>query len=65
MRKYSLCLQSVPLSTDRLQQADCVLICTKHSAIDGHLIGQQACLIVDTRNAMQGIPCDSSRVLQA
>jgi UDP-N-acetyl-D-glucosamine dehydrogenase len=45
---------SVPLTAEALQQADCVLIVTDHSALDYGLIRRHARLIVDTRHAMAG-----------
>jgi UDP-N-acetyl-D-glucosamine dehydrogenase len=47
--------ESVPLTASALQDADCVLVITDHSAFDWELIGQQARLIVDTRNALKGV----------
>ena len=46
--------ESVPLTGRELQQADCVLIVTDHSALDYDLIRREAKLIVDTRHAMAG-----------
>ena len=47
-------LQSVPLSDDELQTADCVVIVTDHSQIDYQRVCQLTSLIVDTRNALNG-----------
>jgi UDP-N-acetyl-D-glucosamine dehydrogenase len=41
---------------DDLRGADLVLILTNHSAFDYHRIGEHAEIIVDSRNAMNGIP---------
>jgi UDP-N-acetyl-D-glucosamine dehydrogenase len=46
-------LQSVPLTTEVLSNADCVIIATDHSAIDYELLAEQAPLIVDTRNVLR------------
>lgn len=45
---------AVALNEAALEDADCVLILTDHSAIDYHLITRRASLIVDTRNATKG-----------
>ena len=43
--------QSVELTTDRLADADCVLLVTDHTAFDVEEIVEHASLVVDTRNA--------------
>ncbi len=45
-------LQSVPLTPETLQNADCVVIATNHLAFDAEFILQHAPLIVDLRNAI-------------
>ena len=56
MRKYGdLGLRSVPLSKDSVAGYDCVLIATRHKAYDWQMIADYAQLIVDTRNALQGV----------
>ena len=52
MRRYQIELDSVALDRATLKAADCVLIVTDHKIIDYKLIGEQANLVVDTRNAM-------------
>jgi UDP-N-acetyl-D-glucosamine dehydrogenase len=47
-------IASVPLTAKVLQQADCVLIVTDHTALDYDLIRRESKLIVDTRHAMAG-----------
>jgi UDP-N-acetyl-D-glucosamine dehydrogenase len=49
-------LESQPLSRESLQTADCVVITTDHTAIDWELVGANARLVVDTRNALKGRP---------
>jgi UDP-N-acetyl-D-glucosamine dehydrogenase len=44
--------RSVPLDSQTLAAADCVMIVTDHSAVDYRMIGRSAKLVVDTRNAM-------------
>lgn len=56
MRHYpGMELVSVPLTDVALQEADCVLLVTDHSAYDYGWIAAKAQLIVDTRNAFKGI----------
>jgi UDP-N-acetyl-D-glucosamine dehydrogenase len=56
MRKYDLDMNSVDLTAARLRASDCVLVVTDHKAIDWALVGREAPLIVDTRNAMARVP---------
>lgn len=55
MRRYDIELSSVSLDAAHLSAADAVLIVTNHDAIDWQAIGEHASLIIDTRNAMDGI----------
>jgi UDP-N-acetyl-D-glucosamine dehydrogenase len=52
-RKYDLQMTSVPL--EQIENFDCVLIVTDHSSYDYADIVRRAKLVVDTRNATQGI----------
>ena len=52
-RKYDLHLRSTPL--ENLDRYDCVLIVTDHSTYDYRAIVRDARLIIDSRNATQGI----------
>ncbi|HSE17889.1 MAG TPA: nucleotide sugar dehydrogenase [Pyrinomonadaceae bacterium] len=47
-------LNSVPLTNEELQSADCVIIVTDHSDIDYKRVCSLVPLIVDTRNALNG-----------
>ncbi len=47
-------MASVELTAVTLQQADCVVIITNHADYDWAWIAEQAGLIVDTRNAIEG-----------
>jgi len=47
-------LDSVPLTNEELQSADCVIIVTDHSDIDYRRVCSLVPLIVDTRNALNG-----------
>jgi len=50
---YALSLQSVELTAENLQNADCVVITTNHKAFDVEFIQQHARLIVDLRNVIK------------
>jgi UDP-N-acetyl-D-glucosamine dehydrogenase len=50
-RRYDM-LESVPLSAHVLEDADCVVILTKHSKVNYGLIARHAELVVDTRDAI-------------
>ncbi len=56
-------LASTPLTDQVLQEADCVLLVTDHSAYDYAWIASQARLIVDTRNAFKDLP--GAHIIQA
>jgi UDP-N-acetyl-D-glucosamine dehydrogenase len=45
-------VHSSPLTPERLQAADCVMVVTDHTAIDYRLVRQHARLVVDTRHVM-------------
>ncbi|HEY9402366.1 MAG TPA: nucleotide sugar dehydrogenase [Pyrinomonadaceae bacterium] len=47
-------LESVALSDDQLEAADCVVIVTDHSSVDYRRVCALSTLIVDTRNALSG-----------
>ncbi|MEA3421235.1 MAG: UDP binding domain-containing protein [Acidobacteriota bacterium] len=49
MRKYSFDLDSVELTPEVLQQADCVLIAINHDDFDYEMIKANPKIIVDTR----------------
>lgn len=48
-------MESVALSAEWLQSADCVVIVTDHTAYDFAWIAEHSRLIVDTRNAMESV----------
>jgi UDP-N-acetyl-D-glucosamine dehydrogenase len=60
MRRHSIELRSLPLTAAALHAVDCVLIVTDHDAVDYDLIGREAKLVVDTRNAMARVPAAST-----
>ncbi len=57
--------QSVAWNKEILQGFDLVLISTKHSTVNYHELAEWSRCIVDTRNAMSGIPSGSCRVWKA
>jgi UDP-N-acetyl-D-glucosamine dehydrogenase len=57
--------RSVALSSEALAAHDAVLIATDHDAVDYALIGREARLIVDTRNAMARRGIAASGVVKA
>ncbi len=59
MRRYpGFDMTSTPLTAESLGESDLILLVTDHSAYDYPWIASQAKLIVDTRNAFQGIKGD-------
>jgi UDP-N-acetyl-D-glucosamine dehydrogenase len=56
-RRYDLQMTSTPLNT--LEEFDCVLIVTDHSSYDYSDIVKRAKLVVDSRNATQGLTADN------
>jgi UDP-N-acetyl-D-glucosamine dehydrogenase len=65
MRNYDVELESEPLTRDRLSRSDCALIVTNHDAVEWNLIARAAKLVVDTRNALGGIPNPAARIVKA
>ena len=66
MRKHlGLSIDSVELTSECVEMADCVLIVTDHDEIDWQLIADSASLIVDTRNAMARCSSVRGTVLKA
>jgi len=55
MRMYDLRMKSVPLTKETLEKFDCVIIATDHSSYDYEFILKHSSLVVDTRNAMNGL----------
>ena len=47
--------ESVALPPDALGKYDAVVILTDHSSVDYEMLGAHANLIIDTRNAMNGL----------
>jgi UDP-N-acetyl-D-glucosamine dehydrogenase len=59
---YDLRKKSVPLTKDTLKKYDCVVVATDHSCYDYEFILKHASLVVDTRNAMNGLANNKSVV---
>ena len=57
--------RSVPWDRATVASCDAVLIVTRHSAVDLRPLPDWAPLIVDTRNAMAGIPCRGGQLWKA
>jgi UDP-N-acetyl-D-glucosamine dehydrogenase len=54
---------SVALTQAELQAADAVVIVTDHRTVDYQLVMNHASLIIDSRNAMAGLPSGRARVV--
>jgi UDP-N-acetyl-D-glucosamine dehydrogenase len=66
MRHYPhLRMTSLPLSAESLREQDCVLIATDHSAYDWAWIAEHSRLIVDSRNALKGVPEGRQKFVRA
>ena len=55
MRHYDVDKTSVALTPDSIAGYDCVLVATNHKAIDWKAVAERSRLIVDTRNALDGL----------
>jgi UDP-N-acetyl-D-glucosamine dehydrogenase len=62
-REYGHELESVPLTAEALADADLVLILTDHTAVDYRFVVEHARLLLDTRNATRGLPCERAKVV--
>ena len=65
VRKYTFSMESTELTPENLAAVDCVLLATDHSAYDYTFILQHADMIIDTRNAFNGLPGSAGKVIQA
>ncbi len=54
-RRHGFTLESVPLTSDALSAADCVVVITDHSSFDPEMIVRNAKVVVDTRNLMRDV----------
>jgi nucleotide sugar dehydrogenase len=62
-REYGHDLESVALTGEALADSDLVLILTDHSAVDYRFVARHARLLLDTRFATRGVPCDRAKVV--
>jgi UDP-N-acetyl-D-glucosamine dehydrogenase len=65
MRHHSIHLKSQPLTQDLLAAQDCVVIVTDHSAYKYDWIVRHAKVVIDTRNATEGVEVGACKVLKA
>jgi UDP-N-acetyl-D-glucosamine dehydrogenase len=65
MREYDLKMESKALSAEMLAGYDAVLISTAHSDYDYPFIVEHARLIIDTRNATQGVKKGREKIIPA
>ncbi len=56
LAREGLPLASVPLTAAALAAADCVVVVTNHACLDWELVARTAAVVVDTRNALAGVP---------
>ncbi|MGZ3497450.1 MAG: nucleotide sugar dehydrogenase [Vulcanimicrobiaceae bacterium] len=54
---------SVPLSSETIQGADCVLILTDHTKVDYARVVKDAAFVIDTRNATKSVRDGSGKVV--
>ena len=54
---------SIPLSKERLERADAVVILTNHTTVDYERVAEQANLVIDTRNATKNVTKNREKVV--
>ena len=54
----------VPLDTDTLQSADCVVITTAHASYNWQWVVENSRLVIDTRNATKTVTANSARIIK-
>jgi UDP-N-acetyl-D-glucosamine dehydrogenase len=54
---------SIPLSNERIERADCVVILTDHTDVDYERIVDRAKVVVDTRNATKNVTAGREKVV--
>jgi UDP-N-acetyl-D-glucosamine dehydrogenase len=55
MRHYDVDKASVDLNPQTVAAYDCVIVATNHKAIDWPMVAREARLVIDTRNALDGL----------
>jgi len=63
-KPYDWGMDGVELTAGRVQDADCVLIATDHSAVDYDWIVENAKLVVDTRNAAKDVKNHREKIVK-
>jgi len=58
-----LAMKSVDLSVDAVQASDCIVIVTDHTIYDYAMVGANARIIVDSRNAMKKVQSPTATVV--
>lgn len=64
LNENSIEMKSVDLTAGRLRRTDCVVIVTDHAAVNLALIGREAKLIVDSRNATKRLRNPKARIVK-
>jgi len=64
MRHHKIRGNSAELTPEFVAGQDCFLIVTDHSNVDYRWLGRNAKLVVDTRNAMNGLASPGCRVVK-
>jgi UDP-N-acetyl-D-glucosamine dehydrogenase len=64
LRHYDFSMKSVPLTEERLRQADAVVIATDHSVYDYPWIVEHASLVIDTRNATKRVVKGRDKIIR-
>jgi len=64
-RKYNFQMESTPITPDLLAKMDAVVIVTDHSDYDFAEIVKHSDLVIDTRNATQGITGATEKIVMA
>jgi len=64
-RKYHFKLKSSPLTEKLLRRADAAVVVTDHTQIDYRWVVKHTPLVIDTRNATQGIKGFGKKIIKA
>jgi UDP-N-acetyl-D-glucosamine dehydrogenase len=59
----NLPLESIELTEKALQESDCVVIITDHTAFDYELIASKARIVVDSRNALKNVKSPAATIV--
>lgn len=64
LNMHGLNMTCVPLDSDTLQSADCVVITTAHSSFNWEWVVENSQLVIDTRNATKTVTANSARIIK-